>query len=297
MGEKRKALGKGLAALLKDPNEDVQTVEEKGADEVIRSISELPIERIQANPYQPRTFFDEESLNELAVSIRELGVIQPITVRRIKKKKYELISGERRLRASKLAGLSQIPAYIRLADDQGMLEMALVENIQRKELDAVEVALSYQRLMDECGITQEEVSQRVGKKRSTVTNYLRLLKLPPIIQAGLRDQMLSMGHARALVNIVDEKDQLSIYKTLITNGLNVRQVEDEVQRLNDEKTGKKERRSSTLRVNRSLSGELSELIGSGVKVKERQGNPGGELVISFKDDQELERILSSFRSE
>lgn len=297
MGEKRKALGKGLAALLKDPNEDVQTVEEKGADEVIRSISELPIERIQANPYQPRTFFDEESLNELAVSIRELGVIQPITVRRIKKKKYELISGERRLRASKLAGLSHIPAYIRLADDQGMLEMALVENIQRKELDAVEVALSYQRLMDECGITQEEVSQRVGKKRSTVTNYLRLLKLPPIIQAGLRDQMLSMGHARALVNIVDEKDQLSIYKTLITNGLNVRQVEDEVQRLNDEKTGKKERRSSTLRVNRSLSGELSELIGSGVKVKERQGNPGGELVISFKDDQELERILSSFRSE
>ncbi|CAI8248894.1 MAG: putative chromosome-partitioning protein ParB [Flavobacteriia bacterium] len=297
MGEKRKALGKGLAALLKDPNEDVQTVEEKGADEVIRSISELPIERIQANPYQPRTFFDEESLNELAVSIRELGVIQPITVRRIKKKKYELISGERRLRASKLAGLSHIPAYIRLADDQGMLEMALVENIQRKELDAVEVALSYQRLMDECGITQEEVSQRVGKKRSTVTNYLRLLKLPPIIQAGLRDQMLSMGHARALVNIVDEKDQLSIYKTLITNGLNVRQVEDEVQRLNDEKTGKKGRRSSTLRVNRSLSGELSELIGSGVKVKERQGNPGGELVISFKDDQELERILSSFRSE
>ena len=297
MGEKRKALGKGLAALLKDPNEDVQTVEEKGADEVIRSISELPIERIQANPYQPRTFFDEESLNELAVSIRELGVIQPITVRRIKKKKYELISGERRLRASKLAGLSHIPAYIRLADDQGMLEMALVENIQRKELDAVEVALSYQRLMDECGITQEEVSQRVGKKRSTVTNYLRLLKLPPIIPAGLRDQMLSMGHARALVNIVDEKDQLSIYKTLITNGLNVRQVEDEVQRLNDEKTGKKERRSSTLRVNRSLSGELSELIGSGVKVKERQGNPGGELVISFKDDQELERILSSFRSE
>ena len=297
MGEKRKALGKGLAALLKDPNEDVQTVEEKGADEVIRSISELPIERIQANPYQPRTFFDEESLNELAVSIRELGVIQPITVRRIKKKKYELISGERRLRASKLAGLSQIPAYIRLADDQGMLEMALVENIQRKELDAVEVALSYQRLMDECGITQEEVSQRVGKKRSTVTNYLRLLKLPPIIQAGLRDQMLSMGHARALVNIVDEKDQLSIYKTLITNGLNVRQVEDEVQRLNDKKTGKKGRRSSTLRVNRSLSGELSELIGSGVKVKERQGNPGGELVISFKDDQELERILSSFRSE
>ena len=203
MGEKRKALGKGLAALLKDPQENVQTAEEKGAEEVIRSISELPVDRIQANPYQPRTFFDEESLNELSDSIRELGVIQPITVRRIKKNKYELISGERRLRASKMAGLSQIPAYIRLADDQGMLEMALVENIQRKELDAVEVALSYQRLMDECGITQEEVSQRVGKKRSTVTNYLRLLKLQPIIQAGLRDQMLSMGHARALVNIVD----------------------------------------------------------------------------------------------
>ena len=297
MGEKRKALGKGLAALLKDPQENVQTAEEKGAEEVIRSISELPVDRIQANPYQPRTFFDEESLNELSDSIRELGVIQPITVRRIKKNKYELISGERRLRASKMAGLSQIPAYIRLADDQGMLEMALVENIQRKELDAVEVALSYQRLMDECGITQEEVSQRVGKKRSTVTNYLRLLKLPPIIQAGLRDQMLSMGHARALVNIDDEKDQLSIYKTLISKGLNVRQVEDEVQRLNDGNSGKGRRRSTALRTNRSLSGELTKLIGSGVKVKERQGNSGGELVISYKDDQELERILSSFRSE
>ena len=224
-------------------------------------------------------------------------MIQPITVRRIKKNKYELISGERRLRASKMAGLSQIPAYIRLADDQGMLEMALVENIQRKELDAVEVALSYQRLMDECGITQEEVSQRVGKKRSTVTNYLRLLKLPPIIQAGLRDQMLSMGHARALVNIDDEKNQLTIYKTLISKGLNVRQVEDEVQRLNDGNSGKGRRRSTALRTNRPLSEELTKLIGSGVKVKERQGNSGGELVISFKDDQELERILSSFRSE
>ena len=297
MGEKRKALGKGLAALLKDPQENVQTAEEKGAEEVIRSISELPVDRIQANPYQPRTFFDEESLNELSDSIRELGVIQPITVRRIKKNKYELISGERRLRASKMAGLSQIPAYIRLADDQGMLEMALVENIQRKELDAVEVALSYQRLMDECGITQEEVSQRVGKKRSTVTNYRRLLKLPPIIQAGLRDQMLSMGHARALVNIDDEKDQLSIYKTLISKGLNVRQVEDEVQRLNDGNSGEGRRRSTALRTNRPLSGELTKLIGSGVKVKERQGNSGGELVISYKDDQELERILSSFRSE
>jgi ParB family chromosome partitioning protein len=297
MGEKRKALGKGLAALLKDPQEDVQTAEEKGAEEVIRSISELPVERIQANPYQPRTFFDEESLSELADSIRELGVIQPITVRRIKKKKYELISGERRLRASKMAGLTQIPAYIRLADDQGMLEMALVENIQRKELDAVEVALSYKRLMDECGITQEEVSQRVGKKRSTVTNYLRLLKLPPIIQAGLRDQMLSMGHARALVNIDNEKDQLSIYKTLISKGLNVRQVEDEVQRLNDGNSGKGRRRSTSLRTNQSLSGALTKLIGSGVKVREWQDDSGGELVISYTDDRELERILSSFRSE
>lgn len=297
MGEKRKALGKGLAALLKDPQEDVQTAEEKGAEEVIRSISELPVERIQANPYQPRTFFDEESLSELADSIRELGVIQPITVRRIKKNKYELISGERRLRASKMAGLTQIPAYIRLADDQGMLEMALVENIQRKELDAVEVALSYKRLMDECGITQEEVSQRVGKKRSTVTNYLRLLKLPPIIQAGLRDQMLSMGHARALVNIDNEKDQLSIYKTLISKGLNVRQVEDEVQRLNDGNSGKGRRRSTSLRTNQSLSGALTKLIGSGVKVREWQDDSGGELVISYSDDRELERILSSFRSE
>jgi ParB family chromosome partitioning protein len=297
MGDKRKALGKGLAALLKDPKEEVQNASEKGAEEVVRSISELPIERIQANPYQPRSFFDEHTLNDLAASIGELGIIQPITVRRIKKNRYELISGERRLRASKMAGLRNIPAYIRLADDRGMLEMALVENIQRQDLDAVEIALSYQRLMDECGITQEEVSERVGKKRSTVTNYLRLLKLPPIIQAGIRDQMLSMGHARALVNITDEKDQLKIYKELIAKNLNVRQVEQAVQRIQKGGAEAKTAGSTKRRINKTLSSEISILIGSSVKVQERNSGAGGEIVIVFKDKQDLKRIISSFRSE
>ena len=212
MADKRKALGKGLAALLKDPRTEIENANQPGAEEVVGSIAEIPVQSVQPNPFQPRTFFDDEALQELADSIQQLGVIQPITVRRLSSDSYELISGERRWRASKLAGLTAIPAYIRLADDQGMLEMALVENIQREELDAVEVALSYQRLMDECSITQEQMSKRVGKKRSTVSNYIRLLKLPPIIQAGIRDRMLSMGHARALVSIESEENQLKMYK-------------------------------------------------------------------------------------
>ena len=202
---KKQALGRGLSALLKDPENDIKSVEDKNADKVVGNIIELDLESIEINPFQPRTNFNEETLQELAKSIKELGVIQPITVRKLDFNKYQLISGERRLRASKLIGLKTIPAYIRLANDNESLVMALVENIQRHDLDPIEVAISYQRLIEEINLTQEELSERVGKKRSTITNYLRLLKLDPIIQTGMRDGFISMGHGRALINI-DNQD-------------------------------------------------------------------------------------------
>ena len=198
---KKQALGRGLSALLNDNSEDITSINDENANKLVGSIVELDLENIQVNPFQPRTYFNEEALQELATSIRELGVIQPITVRKLEGNKFQLVSGERRYRASKLIGNKSVPAYIRLANDQEMLEMALVENIQRKDLDPIEVALSYQRLIDEINLTQEEMSRRVGKKRSTVTNYLRLLKLDPIIQTGMRDGFISMGHGRALINI------------------------------------------------------------------------------------------------
>jgi ParB family chromosome partitioning protein len=222
---KRRAMGKGLAALLKD-NTDLNSAGDKNADQVVGTIAELDIVDIHANPDQPRTIFDGEALQELADSIKTLGIIQPITVRKADGAKFEIISGERRFRAAKLSGLESIPAYIRLADDQSMLEMALVENIQREELDPIEIALSYERLIDECELTQEEMSGRVGKKRSTITNYLRLLKLQPLIQAGLRDKMIAVGHARALINVASEEDQLDLYQQVIAKELSVRQVED-----------------------------------------------------------------------
>ena len=223
---KKQALGKGLAALLKDTEINVNSAREKDAEKVVGQIAEIQLENIDVNPYQPRTNFDKEALEELAASIRELGIVQPITVRKIAgSHRFQLISGERRFRASQMAGLKAIPAYIRIADDQAMLEMALVENIQRQELDAIEIALSYQRLIEEINLTQEQLSDRVGKKRSTVTNYLRLLKLPPLIQAGIRDKMISNGHARALINVDDEEVQLFLYKDTIAKDHSVRQVE------------------------------------------------------------------------
>jgi len=222
---KKQALGRGLSALLKDPENDIKTASDKNADKVVGSIVELDIDSIEVNPFQPRTNFNEETLQELSTSIRELGVIQPITVRKTDFNKYQLVSGERRLRASKLAGLKLIPAYIRIANDQESLEMALVENIQRQDLDPIEISLSYQRLIDEIAITQEQLSDRVGKKRSTITNYLRLLKLDPIIQTGMRDGFVSMGHGRALINIENKKDQLEIYEKVISEGMSVRDTE------------------------------------------------------------------------
>ena len=220
---KKQALGRGLSVLLKDTS-NLNSASDRNAGEIVGNIVEIELDHIQVNPYQPRTYFNEEALRELASSIRELGVIQPITVRKVGNT-FQLVSGERRFRASKLVGKSTIPAYIRIANDQEMLEMALVENIQRKNLDPIEVALSYQRLIEEIQLTQEELSTRVGKKRSTVTNYLRLLKLDPILQTGMRDGFISMGHGRALINIENSDDQLAIYERILREQLSVRQTE------------------------------------------------------------------------
>jgi len=222
---KKQALGRGLSALLKDPENDIKSIDDTNADKVVGNIIELDLEAIEINPFQPRTNFNEESLQELASSIRELGVIQPITVRKIDFNKYQLISGERRLRASKIAGLSTIPAYIRIANDNDSLVMALVENIQRHDLDPIEIAMSYQRLMEEISLTQEQVSDRVGKKRSTIANYLRLLRLDPIIQTGIRDGFITMGHGRAIINIDDLDVQTDIYHKIIAENLSVRETE------------------------------------------------------------------------
>jgi len=227
---KKQALGRGLSALLQD-TPTINSATDKNADKLVGNIVEIELDLIEVNPFQPRTYFDEEALRELGSSIKELGVIQPITVRKLEGNKFQLVSGERRFRASKLIGNTTVPAYIRLANDQEMLEMALVENIQRKDLDPIEVALSYQRLLDEIQLTQEELGVRVGKKRSTVANYLRLLKLDPILQTGMRDGFISMGHGRAMINLENTEDQLAIYEKILRDKLSVRQTEDLVKNL------------------------------------------------------------------
>ncbi|MGO1584853.1 MAG: ParB/RepB/Spo0J family partition protein, partial [Mesonia sp.] len=228
---KKQALGRGLSALLKDPENDISSAKDKNADKVVGSIVELELGAIEVNPFQPRSSFNKEALQELATSIKELGVIQPITVRKIDFNKYQLVSGERRFRASKLVGLETIPAYIRIANDQESLEMALVENIQRQDLDPIEISLSYQRLIDEISLTQEQLSDRIGKNRSTIANYLRLLKLDPIIQTGMRDGFLSMGHGRALINISDLELQLEVYEKVLAESLSVRETEKLVKQI------------------------------------------------------------------
>ena len=228
---KKPALGRGLSALLQDPENDIQSASDKNADQVVGNVIELAIEQIEVNPFQPRTQFNEESLKELAGSIQELGIIQPITVRKTAFNAFQLVSGERRFRAAKMIGLATVPAYVRIANDQESLEMALVENIQRQDLDPIEIGLSYQRLIDEISLTQEQLSQRVGKKRSTIANYMRLLKLDPIVQTGMRDGFLSMGHGRALINVDDRKDQLDLYQKIIKGDLSVRKTEALVKNL------------------------------------------------------------------
>lgn len=287
---KKQALGRGLSALLKDPENDIKSAEDKNADKVVGNIVELDIDSIEVNPFQPRTNFNEESLRELASSIRELGVIQPITVRKLAFNKYQLVSGERRFRASKLIGLETIPAYIRIANDQESLEMALVENIQRQDLDPIEIALSYQRLIDEIQLTQEQMSERVGKKRSTIANYLRLLKLDPIIQTGMRDGFISMGHGRAMVNIESQIDQLEVYEKIISNKLSVRATEQLVKNLNSESETKPE--SGPVEIPKYIKKgvkEFSEYFGHKIDVKVAK-NGSGKITIPFHSEEDFNRI-------
>ena len=289
---RKQALGRGLSALLKDPDNDINSVTDKNADKVVGNIVELDIDAIEVNPFQPRSNFNDEALQELASSIKELGVIQPITVRKIQFNKYQLVSGERRYRASKLVGLNTIPSYIRIANDQESLEMALVENIQRQDLDPIEIALSYQRLIDEIQITQEKLSDRVGKKRSTIANYLRLLRLDPIIQTGMRDGFISMGHGRALVNIDKKQDQIDIYQKIIGDNLSVRDTENAVKAYHHPGQpavtpfkGPKELpdyvKSGMAALNNYLSADT--LISA-------DKNGRGKITISFKSEAEFHRL-------
>ena len=285
---RKQALGRGLSALLQEtPN--INSASDKNADKVVGNIIEIELDLIDVNPYQPRTYFDEEALRELASSIRELGVIQPITVRKLEGNKFQLVSGERRFRASKLIGNPTIPAYIRLANDQEMLEMALVENIQRKNLDPIEVALSYQRLIDEIQLTQEELSTRVGKKRSTVTNYLRLLKLDPILQTGMRDGFISMGHGRAMINVDNTEDQLAIYEKVLREKLSVRQTEDLVKSLKTGSIAKPKKKTVIPSFVRESKKEISEFFGHKIDISVAS-NGKGKISIPFHSEEDANRI-------
>ena len=292
--KQKKVLGRGLSALLNDTDNDIESVVDKNTENIIGSIIDLPLQNITNNPFQPRTHFNEETLKELSVSIKELGVIQPITVRKIKGNQYELVSGERRLRASKLAGLDRIPSYVRLANDQESLEMALVENIQRQDLDPIEIGLSYQRLIDEIKLTQDQLSERVGKKRSTIANYMRLLKLDPIIQTGIRDQFITMGHGRALVNIEDSKLQLDLYKQIVKKGLSVRAIETLVKSFRNTKTNYTNSYSSPFI--KQAAEELEIIFDTSVSVtSNNQGK--GVLKITFESQEKLQHIINKIKGD
>ena len=300
MAKQKKALGRGLSAILSNPNTDItHSKNSTDTNTPLGSIGSLLLTTIEVNPFQPRSHFDQTALHELADSIKELGVVQPITVRKLGYDKYQLISGERRFRASKIAGLNKIPAYVRIANDQEMLEMALVENIQRQDLDAIEVALSYKLLQDECKLTQEKLSERVGKKRSTVSNYLRLLNLNPIVQAGIRDKMISMGHARTLVAIEDEEAQLELYKAILTDHLSVRQTEALTKGAKSAVKTAKQKASSTKPPLPFSVQQLTKDFEAKIKRKTEvklQKNGNGTLIISFKNEDELEHIMQCFQN-
>ena len=297
MASKKRVLGRGLSALLKNPKTDITSNEQRSEQgNVAGSISELLIDQIKTNPFQPRSKFDQDKLEELSISIKELGIIQPLTVRRLGYNKYQLISGERRLRASSMAGLKKGPTYIRIANDQEMLEMALVENIQRKQLNAIEIALSYQRLMEECKLTQERMSHRVGKKRSTVTNYLRLLKLPAEIQAGLRDQKISMGHARALVNVKNNETQKNIYRDSVANGFSVRDVEQIVKEFGSSGYKQKSKQKNEKNISfehQKIANDLTNVLNKTVYIKVLKSGKG-KIEIPFKSNEDLQEIIKYF---
>ena len=277
---KKNALGRGLGALI-----ELDNVQTAGSSQ----INEIPLDSIEANPNQPRKTFDTEALEELAASIKELGVVQPVTLREISEGHYQIISGERRCRASRMAGLTSIPAYIKTADDEALMEMALVENIQREDLNAIEIALSYQRLIDEYKFTQERLGEKVGKKRATVTNYLRLLKLPAEVQLGLKAGKIEMGHARALVSIQDPADMIRIYEETVKNGYSVRKLEDMVKRLSEKPEPKKKTQKTS--DYDALSNRLAHVFKSKVKI-DRNSKGSGKIVLSFTNDEQFENIMS-----
>ncbi|MBK7852068.1 MAG: ParB/RepB/Spo0J family partition protein [Bacteroidetes bacterium] len=294
MSTKKSALGKGLSALLENADTDVTSkTGVTGSTGVVGSVAQIQLDQIEANPFQPRVDFDKEMLQELADSIKEQGIIQPITVRKLGYDKYQIISGERRFKASKLAGLTTIPAYIRVANDQGMLEMALVENIQRQDLNALEVAISYKRLLEECSLTQEELSTRVGKNRSTVTNFLRLLRLPPEIQASIRDGRLSMGHARAILGVENIDRQLALYHEIIEKQLSVRDVENLARERGNKSTLRKKENQHKNQLSfefTKIQNILSSHFGAKIQLQRAQ-NGSGKIQIPFENDSDLNRIL------
>lgn len=282
---KKRGLGRGLDAILQSPETDITSADISG-NYVAGAIAQIEINKIETNPFQPRTDFDEAALNDLAESIQHQGVIQPVTVRKMGYDKYQLISGERRLRASKMAGLKTIPVFIRVANDEQMLEMALIENTHRENLNAIEVAISYQRLIEECELTQDKLSEKLGKDRSTVTNYLRLLKLPAEIQIAIRDGYITMGHAKALINISDKAKQLIILKRIIDEDLSVRQVES----LAREKVSPQKQKNVLPESVKIQADTLSKALKMGVKVS-RDSKGKGSLTIKFKNDEEFGRLL------
>jgi ParB family chromosome partitioning protein len=292
---KKQALGRGLSALLDDPQNEINSINEISADKITGNIIDLELKQIEINPFQPRTNFNEESVLELAESIKTLGIIQPITVRKLDNNKYQLVSGERRLRAARSIKLKTIPTYVRIANDQEILEMALVENIQRRDLDPIEIALSYNRLVEEINLTQNQLSQRVGKKRSTVANYMRLLKLDPIIQSGIRDGFLSMGHGRALINIEQQEEQLKIYEKIISKGLSVRNTEELVKKLNLGIESKK-KYAKISKVYADAENELKKYLNSSVFVKVNKKGKGS-IIIPFGSNKSLKDLIKKIKRE
>lgn len=291
--KKRPALGKGLSALLESSATDI-TSRELSDSSVLGSVAMLPIDHIEANPFNPRTHFEAEALEELSESIATHGIIQPLTVRKLGRNKYQLISGERRFKASQIAGLKEVPAYIRVANDQAMLEMALVENIQREDLNAIEVALSYQRLIKECDLTQEKLGKQISKSRTSITNHLRLLKLPAKIQLAVREKEISMGHARALVAIDEEVKQLSIFDKIIEDNLSVRQVEDLIREGKETSSeGKKQKEKPKHKVTETqneFTDRFSDRVAAKVQIK-KQPNGNGKVIINFNSEVDLNRII------
>ncbi len=295
MTSKKKALGRGLDAILQSPDTDITSKDISG-EFVAGAIASIPVSKIESNPFQPRTEFEEAALAELAESVKEQGIIQPITVRKIGYDKYQLISGERRLKAALMSGLKLIPAYIRVANDEQMLELALIENIHREDLNPIEIAISYQRLMEECKLTQDVLSQKVSKDRATVSNYIRLLKLPAELQLALRQKLVSMGHARALITLKEPDEQIDMLIRILEKGLSVREVEKLIRQKQETPERKKEKTAELHDEFVSAGDQLSKSLKAPVSIK-RNNNGKGSVVISFTSDKDLERILNKLSSQ